>query len=180
MELKDYRHWFVNIVKDMYPKRDAGLVILITAFPLLERYIREKADILPTENFLKKGGEALFKIFPELLSTDNAEKFWKIFRHGLLHQVTFFSRDIRGIALPGSCVTHDIPVVINVEADGVFVLHPVLFAKRVLDLIESDFEMFRGKKKRSTDSLPTERTRKVPGPVPLSYPGTYRGTYGGS
>lgn len=34
---KNFKAWYVEILRSLYPQREAGFVILFVAFPLLER-----------------------------------------------------------------------------------------------------------------------------------------------
>jgi hypothetical protein len=44
---KDFELWFGRMLEDLYPNRDAGFVIVMTVFPLLERYLRQKLNLPP-------------------------------------------------------------------------------------------------------------------------------------
>ncbi len=43
--LNNFRSWYSNILHDLYSKQDAGFIILMISFPLLERYLREKSGV---------------------------------------------------------------------------------------------------------------------------------------
>jgi len=51
MDRENFQQWFTNVLAPLFQKRDAGLVILMTAFPLLERYIRQKTPMSASDNF---------------------------------------------------------------------------------------------------------------------------------
>ena len=176
MTLGQFKKWYVEILEGLYPDRDAGFAILMIVFPLLERYLRGKLSLPLGESIGQKGKAELQKIFPELKTTQFAGEFWEVFRHGLLHQVTLFNENRNGANLPTSRITHDIPISIAIEADGSFTLQPVLFAKKVLELILSDFGIFMNEQKASIYPLPTVRERKVPSPRTQGYPISYKGT----
>jgi hypothetical protein len=102
------------------------------------------------------------KVFPELVSVEVAEKFWTTYRHGLLHNVTM-SRESHGL-------THE-SAAVQIEPNNKVWLNPVLFAARVLETIERDFETFeRG------PPLPTVNIYgRVPEPIG-GVPNYYLGT----
>jgi hypothetical protein len=171
-----FKKWYVEILNGLYPNRDAGFALLMIVFPLLERYLRGKHSI-PLGGSIGKGGEAgLLIIFPELKTKRNAGAFWKVYRHGLLHQVTLFTKNIVGSSLPACRITHDIPIEIAIEADGTYTLNPVLFAKKVIELILSDFDTFKNEQKASIYPLPSVTERNVPSPRTKNYPTNYTGT----
>ena len=150
MDRENFQQWFTNVLAPLFQKRDAGLVILMTAFPLLERYIRQKTPMSASDNFGDDAKALLLSLFPELKNLDAAGQFWQVFRHGLLHQVSFLPEKRSSgpkrppVSLPGSRITHDIPVAIRIEADHSFTLQPVIFCDRVLSVIEADFATFIG------------------------------------
>ena len=161
----------------MYGTRNAGLAILLITFPLLERYIRQKAGI-PSDKDLNPSFYAeLVKLFPELKDADEAKDLWSACRNGMLHQVTIMQMTRKGKPLPGIFLTHDIPN-IRREANGEIVLNPVDVGERILKAIESDFATFEGGA-ASRVPLPvvevrggmTASTTPFPGPI-----NTYNGT----
>lgn len=155
---KNFRSWFTSQLAKLTPDREAGFVIVMISFPLLERYLRQKTGAEPKS---PKFTERLLKIFPELGGRDKAQAFWTGYRHGLLHNVTM-SRQSHGL-------THDKPVV-EIESNGKVWLNPPLFAQRVLDTIEGDFATFE----RGTP-LPTVVAVASP-PGPQGFSNIYLGT----
>jgi hypothetical protein len=138
---ENFESWFVNVLDSLYPRREAGFVILMTALPLLERYLRQRAG-LPAEGVTINNPrfyDELRTIFPVLRDRNQAQHFWKVYRNGLLHQGTFSQQSvISGLA------SHDIAESICIDQNGNFCVHPVLFAKRVLEQIANDFSTFEG------------------------------------
>lgn len=43
--LENFKKWFSGILENIYPNQNAGFVILMISFPLLERYLREKSGV---------------------------------------------------------------------------------------------------------------------------------------
>jgi len=41
----NFKSWFLDVLGDLYKNGEAGFVILMIAFPLLERYLREKSRV---------------------------------------------------------------------------------------------------------------------------------------
>ena len=127
---KNFKAWFANQIEKLKPDRNAGFVIAMITFPLLERYLRQKTGAAPKSPAFSAG---LLKVLPELKTATAAKVFWRSYRHGLLHNVTL-SRQSHGL-------THD-RAIVTVEANGRVWLNPVLFAEKVIATIESDFSTF--------------------------------------
>ena len=83
----DFRNWFVNSLRDLRDNGNAGFVFAFTAFPLLERYLRNKSDCPEgyplTDKFFKNLGQIIKEV------SGREHEFWNCYRDGLLHQVTF-------------------------------------------------------------------------------------------
>ena len=141
--LKNFKSWYVDILEGLYPNREAGFVILMVAFPLLERYLREKSGIHEGKLNLYFYDE-LLHIFPELNTKDNANQFWHVYRNGLLHQVTIRGGFRDEIQLPKGWVSNDFHT-LEIDKSGNFWVHPAKFVKRVVEVIESDFITFEGR-----------------------------------
>ena len=154
----NFEAWFGAQLSALAGNRDAGFVVTMICFPLIERYLKQSSRSEPnTDPF----NEALLVALPELLSRENANMFWSIYRHGLLHNVAL-SKESHGLS-------QDKPV-LEIEANGQVWLNPDLFAERVLSLIRNDFTTFeRGV------SLPT--VAPIYGVVPpTENPSLYFGT----
>jgi hypothetical protein len=129
-DYQNFRSWFADLLPKLYPDRNAGFVILMVAFPLLERFLQQKTR--KTSNH-RKFRDQLRQLFPELRDDSAVQQFWKGYRHKLLHQVALS---------PENWASHHAQVAISVEPDGTFRIQPVLFAQRVLQSIEEDFATF--------------------------------------
>lgn len=154
----NFRSWFTAQFLKLSPDREAGFIIAMASFPLLERYLRRSTKSAPkTPRFIA----GLLKTFPELGSPEAAHAFWTTYRHGLLHNVTM-SRESHGL-------THE-SAAVQIDANKKVWLNPVLFAEKVIATIEADFETFE-----SGDSLPTVN---IYGRVPeqIGVPSYYLGT----
>ena len=112
-------------------------------FPLLERYLRHKNRLSHKDILSNRCMDELRRMFPCLPSTEDARKFWSIFRNGILHQVTLSRENKSGILMPEGWLSHDKNSAITIESDGSFLIHPVLFSKHIVDIIESDFATFK-------------------------------------
>ena len=137
---KNFEVWYKAILEWLYSNRDAGFVILMVAFPLLERYLREKSRV-QDRNLNNGSYNELASVFPELKSQKDARNFWHVYRNGLLHQVAFSKKNRKGIKLPDGWVSNDVAA-ISKDSNGDFWVHPAEFAKRVIDTIEKDFATF--------------------------------------
>lgn len=127
---RNFEAWFSSQVKTLIRDRDAGFVIVMVTFPLLERYLRQKSLSNPKTNKFK---DALLGILPELGNRANAELFWRNYRNNLLHKVAL-SEESHGLS-------QDKPI-LEVCANGKVWLNPHLFAERVLATIRNDFDTF--------------------------------------
>jgi hypothetical protein len=108
---------------------DAGFILAMVAFPLLERYLRRESGSVPKQKLFQ---DAVLKFLPELKTARQAKEFWESYRHGLLHNVM-----LNGVE---DWLSHE-TAIIEKRPKG-FLMNPVLFAERVLERIRGDFETF--------------------------------------
>jgi hypothetical protein len=139
---ENFKNWYPNVIRSLYPNRNAGFVILLATFPLLERYIRQRLGWSEQNSLNDTFYNELARVLPDLRNRDNARNLWSAYRNGLLHVVTLSSNTRKGIKLPVAWLTHDSPFSISIDASGSFCVNPVLFAEQVLKIIEDDFETF--------------------------------------
>ena len=128
---ENFETWFAGYIRSLAADRNAGFLVAMVSFPLLERYLRQKTNAVPKSPHFVAG---LLELLPELHSIASAREFWNTYRHGLLHNVTM-SRESHGL-------THDSPIV-EIESNGKVWLNPVLFSERILCAIEADFSTFQ-------------------------------------
>jgi lipoate-protein ligase A len=135
--------WFKEPVRDLYKNHDAGFIILMGSLPLLERYLRQKSGLFERWKLNGEFFDAFRDIFPQVKSRKSAERFWRIYRNGLLHQATLSLKTEKGeIKILEASVHNDAQ---EIEADGqVFKVSPIKFSKKVIQTIESDFATFEG------------------------------------
>jgi hypothetical protein len=105
-------------------------------FPLLERYLREKSQSYEDKSVNDNFHYELIKIFPEIGSIENSKSFWRIYRHGILHQATLSQEDkkIRG------CLIKTIKC-LRIDNETIFI-YPTNFSKKVIKIIKDDFDTF--------------------------------------
>jgi hypothetical protein len=127
---ENFDAWFAAPIAALRGNEDAGFVLVMVTFPLLERYLKQRTGAKSGERPFAVG---LLSLFPELGSVEVAEKFWHVYRHGILHDVTM-SHESHGLRV-------DCPAV-AVEANGKVWLNPALFSERVVSMIQSDFQTF--------------------------------------
>jgi hypothetical protein len=140
---ENFRSWFVNVLEALYRHREAGFVILMTAFPLLERYLRQRSGIpAETDRLSDRFYDELRRLFPQLPDRNKAKIFWTICRNGLLHQATFSEQ--RASFGHYGFASHDLEEAIIIDQDGNFGVQPVYFAKQVLENIDKDFGTYEG------------------------------------
>ena len=77
-------------------------------------------------------------MFPSVKDIEVAKLFWKVYRHGLLHQATLKEHDlVISAAVHGGAA--------EIEFDGkVFTVSPVKFSEHVVKTIEADFTTYEG------------------------------------
>jgi len=143
LDRANFEGWYAAILERLYPIRDAGFPIAMIAFPLFERYVRQKVGLAADQNIDDRFLGELIKLIPGLADVAQARQFWAACRHGLLHQATVQIRTSKGQPLPQFALTHDIQQVFYAHQGG-FLMHPVLFAKRTIELIRADFATFSG------------------------------------
>jgi hypothetical protein len=139
---ENFKSWYSDVIRSLYNTRPVGFVILNNAFPLLERYTRQKLRLDAHAVLQDPFYDELLNLLPELKTRDHARDFWSVYRNGLSHAVTLSSETRKGIKLPGAWLSHDFTSSVAIDDDGCFCLNPVLFAKQVLQLIENDFATF--------------------------------------
>jgi hypothetical protein len=80
---RNFEAWFGSKLASLMADRDAGFIVAMVAFALLERYLRRKSRRKPAN---KQFRAALLRIFPELGTDEVAKQFWESYRHGLLRR----------------------------------------------------------------------------------------------
>lgn len=154
MDLSEFRRWYIDVLERLYPERDSGFAIMLITIPILERYIRCKLRIPRGGSIGEKGIQAICQLFPEPESTAAIKSVWECARHGLLHQLTFFSETRSNVQLPVVRLTHDILVAMRIEDDDSISIHPVYFSKRVVRAVLEDFATFSSNADDSISPLP--------------------------
>jgi hypothetical protein len=141
----NFKTWFTDVLPKLYGEEHAGFVLLMVAFPLLERYLRQRNQRTPQDDLNDHCWTDLRALFGTLKNNQQASQFWAIFRNGLLHQVTL-SREKKDLtSLPVGYVGPNKTSAVDIESDGSFWVQPELFTQTVLAAIESDFATFEGK-----------------------------------
>ena len=141
-DLDNFKAWYKDILEELYPNRNSGFAILMIAFPLLERYLRHKNGLGHKDNLNDGCMDEFRKLFPILPNNEAAWKFWHVFRNGVLHQVTLSREHKSGSTMPDGWLSHDINSAIKIESDESFLIHPVLFTKHIVEMIENNFGIF--------------------------------------
>ena len=140
--LENFKKWFSSLLEKIYPNQNAGFVILMVSFPLLERYLREKSGV-HEGNLNNDYYSALKSIFSELPDIETAKKFWHVFRNGILHQATLSKENKKGITMPNGGLSFDVKMV-AIKNGNRFWINPINFSKKVLDVITKDFATYEG------------------------------------
>ena len=158
-DFNNFKAWYKDTLEKLYPNRNSGFAILMIAFPLLERYLRHKNGLSYKDNLNKGCMDELCNLFPILTTNETARKFWHVFRNGILHQVALLGKDKKGSAMPDGWLSHDIDKAIKIGLDESLIIHPVLFTKHIVEIIENDFEVFE---KVSTVSIELPKVKPHP------------------
>jgi hypothetical protein len=133
---ENFDRWFVEVLKGLYSNENAGFVIVMAIFPLLERYLTQRASLKGSKSKAAFFNE-LRTLFPELRDRpDQAQKFWEEYRHGLLHQATFNQKQSGTTGL-----TLEKQKPLTVEGND-FWINAAEFSKYVLQQIQSDFSTY--------------------------------------
>lgn len=170
-DLNNFKEWYVGTLAQMYPRRESGIAVFMITLPLLERYLRQKNRLTPSDNLTDACMIDLCSLFVALENVQVAWQFWNVFRNGFLHQATLSLKTKKGNDLPVGWLSHDKPHPVSVESDGSIWVHPVLFSKHVIQAIEKNFEVFSG----TGTPLPTV-TQYGRIPAPPEGPSYYHGT----
>lgn len=155
---ENFKAWYIDVLTSLYPSRDAGFAILMIAFPLLERYLRQKLQLPAQAPLQDPFYNELIKVFPQLPDIPTAKNFWQVYRNGILHEVTLSKQNRRGNQMPVGWLSHD-KAMVSIESDGSFCIHPVLFSKHVVQTIETDFAVFEG---TTTSQSPLPKVKEIP------------------
>ncbi len=140
--IQNFKRWYSDILDGLYANGDAGFVILMVAFPLLERYLREKSGV-HEQDLTDAFYDELRRVFPVLPDNTVARQFWQVYRNGLLHQVTLSQQNRRGVQMPDGWLSGNVAS-LTIDAAGDFWVHPAEFAKTVILTIDGDFTTFDG------------------------------------
>jgi hypothetical protein len=132
---ENFDRWFVEVLDGLCSNEQAGFVLVMTVFPLLERYLKQRAALNGSQSKVAFYKE-LRTLFPELRDHAQAQKFWEEFRNGLLHQATFNQKQVGTTGL-----TLQKPKPLTVEGDDFWINAPA-FSKYVLQQILSDFSTY--------------------------------------
>ena len=160
---ENFGAWFVEVLESLYRQPHAGFAILMIAFPLLERYVRQKANLGPDDKLTPQFYAGLLAIFPELQNPDIAKDFWGAYRNGILHQASFSTHTAPSPKkpakpLPGAMIRRDINGIV-ISPKGGFQINPVDFTKRAVQQIEDDFDVYVG---ASSGAPQLAKVRSIP------------------
>ena len=139
----NFKCWHKEVLESLYSNENAGFVLLIATFPLLERYLREKSGAHENKTLPPAFYAELRKILPALPDDDVADQFWHVYRNGLLHQVTLSMGKRKSIKPPIGWLGSKAEI-LTLDPSGNFWVHPVKFARKVIKVIEADFATFEG------------------------------------
>jgi hypothetical protein len=141
-----FRQWFVDSMKPLRDDGHSGFIFMLTAFPLLERYLRRKSRVPDGGKLTADFFTTLSQLFPEI--GDRSADFWKCYRNGLLHQGTLSSnyyneRRREWIQLPNTAISgHDPRPAYYIPEEDQFFANPIVFFDRVVEAILADFSTY--------------------------------------
>ncbi len=151
-----FARWFSGVLQYLESPdhaQDAGAILLMASFPLLERYLRNKCRQREDVIELPAGFHVeLTKVFPTLGGEGEAKEFWKRWRHGLMHRVMLNDEKDRWEVKDGAAI---------VEGDSKkgFRVNPVKFSRHVRETIASDLATFMAGKHLGVDPYGGTGTR---------------------
>ena len=139
----NFRMWYLDALEPLRGKGHTGFIFAMVAFPLLERYLREKSGAGEIISLTDSFHVELGVLFPDIAGRER--QFWACYRHGLLHQATFKQQSPTGtLVITSGLSGHDPrPVYFDVIANAYY-LNPVAFFDQVTAKILSDFSTFEG------------------------------------
>lgn len=144
----DFRRWFVESLTPLRSNGHAAFIFVLTAFPLLERYLRRKSGCPDGQNLTDGFFTRLGSLFVEVAGRER--QFWDCYRNGLLHQGTFPTAKLNKttgiwVPLPESGISgYDPRPVYFVPATNQFFLNPISFFEAVTNAILADFATYEG------------------------------------
>src|SRR5437899_1006682 len=140
-----FNQWFRDVLQDLYKDSRAGFIVVLTSNALLERYLRAKSGLSPTDKLKGPFWPEFRTLFPQIPDDDVAKAFWHVSRNGLLHQATFNikskSGNVSEVGLNDACPD------IEYRKTGTalrFMISPTKFSSKIISAIENDFTTFEG------------------------------------
>jgi len=129
-DLEKFEKWYAVPLLRLAQDPDAGFIMLMATFPILERYLKVKSGSVPVKPpFLK----ALIDVVPEIETKERAKTLWTTYRDQLLHNASYDKRS-HWLSPDKKIIEHD--------EDGRDWLNPALFVQRVISVIRRDFSCF--------------------------------------
>ena len=153
----NFHKWFVSPLEALNEDEHAAFVVLMVAFPLLERYLREKSGVgegALTDHFYDK----FYKII-RAPSRDRVPDLWHSYRNGLLHQATFSKKKRNGRVMPASFITSAVSLIEYDSDNGSFYVNPKTFSEKIITEIQDNFDVFEG---MSSENHPLPQVRSIP------------------
>ena len=144
----NFRNWFVTSLAPLRTNGDAGFIFVLTAFPLLERYLRRKSSCPEGQDLTPAFFTNLGSLFTDIAGYER--EFWNCYRNGLLHQVTFSRAKFdkrKGIwvTLPEAGLSgYDPRPVYFLPSQAQFYLNPISFFDAIVSAILGDFATYEG------------------------------------
>lgn len=130
--------WFKEPLNTLYKNKHAGFAIVMLSLPILERYLRQKSGVFENQNLDPRFHREFLKMFPSVRDIEAVKTFWRVYRHGLLHQATLKSDNTIISAAVHSGAA-------DIEFDGkLFTVSPNKFSAKVVKTIEEDFQTYEG------------------------------------
>jgi len=144
-EEAQFKEWWARPIEELAPNAHNGFALLALSLPILERFLREKSGLGEERVLDNSFYNELRALLPDLSSNDIARRFWRAYRHGLLHQATFSLKADSGAATPSVWINPKQPeVVCHDPAKGSFTVNARKFSETVLATIRTEFSTFVG------------------------------------
>ena len=144
----DFRTWFMASLTPMRNDPHAGFIFILTALPLLERFLRNKSGCCEGKDLTDVFFTNLGALLGDILGKER--ECWDCYRNGLLHQVTFPKAKLKRktgiwVSLPEAGLSGDDrrPAYFD-STKNQFFLNPVVFFDLVTNEILANFAIYEG------------------------------------
>ncbi len=84
----NFERWIKRPIELLLNEEHGRFALMMITLPLLERLLRGRARIGDSPVLPDGFHEETRKVFPALTSLEESRLFWRMYRHGIVHQAT--------------------------------------------------------------------------------------------